>query len=255
MGNRRFFLPREAIDTEAATVSLTDAALVNQLRAVLRLKAGEEILVLDGQGNLYRCLLRTLTKSVGQAEIIAVEKACGDPCVDVTVALPLLKGDRFDWAIQKLTELGAARVVPVISDRTVVKKTSAIKLARWQAIAREAAEQCERATIPQVVVPSALSELVTGSGASQTPPADISFICAERRGAPLLKTMLHNYRIEFGRPQRVRVLVGPEGGFSDREVESASAAGFVPVSLGERILRSETAALLALAVIVCALEE
>lgn len=255
MGHRRFFLPVEAIDTEAATVSLTDAALVNQLRAVLRLKAGEEILVLDGQGNLYRCLLRTLTKSAGWAEIIATEKAGGDPLVDVTVALPLLKGNRFDWAIQKLTELGAARVVPVISDRTVVKPESALKLARWQAIAREAAEQCERATVPQVVTPSGLSEFVTGSGTSQAPPADISFICAERRAAPLLKTLLHRYRTEIGEPLRVRVLVGPEGGFSDREVESALAAGFVPVCLGERILRSETAALYALAVIISELEK
>jgi 16S rRNA (uracil1498-N3)-methyltransferase len=255
MGHRRFFLPAEAIDTKAATVSLTDAALVNQLRAVLRLKAGEEILVLDGQGNLYRCLLRTLTKSAGRAEIIAVERAGGDPCVEVTVALPLLKGDRFDWAIQKLTELGAARVVPLISDRTVVKQKSAPRLARWQAIAREAAEQCERATIPQIVVPSALSEFVTGSGTSNGPPADIAFICAERRAAPLLKTLLHNHRIEFGQPLRVRALIGPEGGFSEREVESAVAAGFVPVSLGERILRSETAALYALAVVVSELEE
>ncbi len=255
MAQPRFFQPPEAIDTEAGLVLITEARIVSQIRHVLRLKVGDGILVLDGLGNLYRCALRSLGPTAIRAEVLDCERARGEAAVRVTIGLPLLKGDRFDWAIQKLTELGVAQLVPLTCERTVVKGPSETKLPRWQLIAREAAEQCERSTIPHIVSPTRLEDLVTGPDTITGGGIDLSLICTERRKAPLLQSLLHDQRKDNKHPNHILALIGPEGGFSDREVAMAQAAGMTPVSLGPRILRAETAAIYSLSLVIAELDE
>lgn len=254
MAQPRFFQPPQAIDTKAGVVSIGDERIASQIRRVLRLKAGDEILILDGMGNLYRCALTSLGPNLVRAEILVCEKATGEPAIKVTVGLPLIKGDRFDWAIQKLTELGASRVVPLTCERTVVKGPSTGKLPRWQLIARESAEQCERPTIPHIVSPTALVDLVTNPDTITGGGVELSLICAERRKAPLLQSLLHSRRESGKHPNHTLILIGPEGGFSDREVTMAGDAGFAQVSLGPRILRAETAAIYSLSLVMAELE-
>jgi 16S rRNA (uracil1498-N3)-methyltransferase len=246
MAQPRFFLPAEAIDTAAGVALLADERLVSQIRRVLRLKPGDAIVVLDGLGHVYRCVLASLGPTAVKAEIIGYEQTAA-PAVTIIVGLPLLKGERFEWAIQKLTELGAAQIVPLTSERTVVKRASESRLARWQLIAREAAEQCERPTIPHIVSPVALENVVTGP--DTIADIDLALICAERRKAPLLQTLLHSCYQGGAQPKNILVAIGPEGGFSDREVAMAQESGMTAVSLGPRILRAETAAIYALSLL------
>jgi len=253
MAQPRFFLPAEAIDPASGVALLADPRIVNQIRRVLRLKAGDGIVVLDGRGQVYRCVLTSLGAAAVKAEVVGCEPAAAEPAARIVVGLPLLKGDRFEWAIQKLTELGAAEIVPLTSERTVVKGASQSRLPRWQMIAQEAAEQCERAAIPHIVSPVPLENLVTGPDTMSA--FDLALLCAERRKAPLLQTLLHSQCRAEGHGKNIFVAVGPEGGFSDREVAMAQGSGMTAVSLGPRILRAETAAIYALSLLVGWLEE
>lgn len=264
MRSHRFFLTAESIDKELGNVRISERSLVSQIKTVLRLKRGDEIVVLDGQGGLFRCVLDGLAESEIQARIIAAGSANGDPSVFVKVALPLLKGGRFEWALQKLTELGAGLMMPVISKRSVVKSGSKAesksrshrtdelepnKLSRWQAIVREAAEQCERATVPVVAEPVSFDQLIRQAITSPA-AGEARLICAERMEAPLLGELLHRLKGGKSTPQNISVVVGPEGGFAPEEIELALKCGVHPVSLGPRILRSETAAILAVAQVI-----
>lgn len=273
----RFFLFQSDLDRlgsppENATIEIKERAHVDQIRNVLRLRAGAQIDVLDMQANIYRCEIAELSPNMVRTKVIASATAAGDPPVDLTVALSLIKGDRFETALQKLTEVGVRTVVPVISERTVVRGDDTTgdakragpaskKLQRWQAIAREAAEQSERASIPQILPPvklqAFLSDFTTGG------KLDIAFICAERLQAQLLRDRLHNPAAadknsktsdQMQKRMQIGLLIGPEGGWTDQEVVSAEERGWQPVSLGRRILRAETAAIISAAQIICTFE-
>ncbi len=247
MNLHRFFLAADSIDLAGGKIMITDRSLVSQIKNVLRLKRGDQIIALDGQGKLYWCSLADLAGKSIEATIIKQDAASGDPVVAVTVALPLLRGGRFEWSLEKQTELGVTTVIPLICQRSVVKPDDfGTKLARWQSIMRESAEQCERASIPTITKPTQFSQLMaelsTGSIA-----ADARLICAERREAPRSSCLLNNLRASLLPPQSVFIAIGPEGGFTPEEIELAIACGVTPVTLGPRIMRSETAAILALA--------
>jgi 16S rRNA (uracil1498-N3)-methyltransferase len=243
-------------------VTVNEPAVVNQVRNVLRMRPGDRLAILDGHGGIFNCELKEIGNKSFQCRILQKEYAAQDESGAVTIGLPLIKGERFEWALQKLTELGVAGVVPLITDRAVVKapgdaKGTANKLARWQAIVKEAAEQCERATIPRVVSPISIDKFIAGgiSGA----PSDITFICTERLNQPLLRDVLlqmRQDRLNKGtKYTTILVLVGPEGGLTEREISLAQDQGWKPVSLGPRILRSETAAIYSVAQIIWALEK
>ncbi len=250
---QRFFISPEFIDRQQGLVRIYDPAVINQIRNVLRLKRGDQVIILDGQGGMYRCCLDKPAATGVEARIIDEHQAMDDPRVAVTVALPPLRGGRFEWALQKLTELGVARVVPIVSARSVVKPQSrspgveTSKLTRWQAIMREAAEQCERASIPEVRQTMSLSSFVNSELWAPESAEHVSVACAERREAPLLAHLLRQLSAAEQPLKSMSVLVGPEGGLADQEIELASDSGGLLVSLGGRILRSETAAIYALA--------
>jgi 16S rRNA (uracil1498-N3)-methyltransferase len=261
----RFFLTQNALDFESSDiVAIADMAVVNQVRNVLRMQIGDRIVLLDGEGSLYECTITGMPAKAIECRIEQKSQAPGEPPVDVTIGLALIKGERFEWALQKLCEIGVRKIVPLITARTVVKvdtvrdaKGANAKVTRWQAILKEAAEQCERATIPQITIPQKLNEFMDASTRGGTSPS--MFICAERLPVASLKDIL----LDYARGQKdqhataqgaITLLVGPEGGFTEDEIAFAQKAGAMPVSLGPRILRAETAAIYAVAQVIWCLE-
>lgn len=241
---------------------IVNPAVVNQVKNVLRLGDGAKLQLLNGTGKLWKC---RLSGAPGKVLSFEVEEKVELPLppLHATVAMAVLKGERFDWALQKLTELGVSTIVPLLTSRTVVKinpgdaKGTSTKLPRWQAIVREAAEQSERATIPHIVAPRSFDDHMIAITAGGT--IDNTFICAERIHSESLKDILSasNCKKTFSSgtaDATIELIVGPEGGFTDEEVDLACKQGVKPVSLGSRILRSETAAIYALAQVMLVLE-
>jgi 16S rRNA (uracil1498-N3)-methyltransferase len=259
--------PQTPLDfVQGQAFDITGKVVANQISNVLRLRAGDRLIVLNGSGRLYRCHIDRMDRRAITCTVDQVEQAGGDAPAVVTVALAVIKGDRFEWCLQKLTELGVSSVVPLITARTIVKldtgttgdaKGNPSKIARWQAILREAAEQCERATIPYLHAPKKLEDFISscvGGGTSSE-----AFICAERLSTtPLKDIFLDHARDNLKRSatadKTINLIIGPEGGFTEEEIQYAEDQGVKPVSLGRRILRSETAAIYALAQVIWCLE-
>lgn len=230
----RFFIPPDWIRGE--TVWLGDD-VAHQLRHVLRLRPGARVVVLDDRGWEYEVQLVAVERQEARGNILARRPASGEPPVQLTLAQAVLKKDNFEWVLQKGTEVGVARFVPLITARTVAAGddgVSAAKQERWARIVREAAEQSRRGALPVVDAPLALG------AALDSLSADLTLIAWEEERATSLREAVAPLRAADA-PQ-VTVFVGPEGGFTADEVAQAQARGAVPVTLGARILRAETAA-------------
>lgn len=203
------------------------------LTRVLRLKAGDRFVALDGQGQGWNAQM------VGTAEALLLESVGRSREVPIPIMLvaALPKGSGFDEVVRQATELGVSHIQPVLSQRTLLNP-SPQKLDRWRKIAQEAAEQSERMQVPTIGAPVPFVEAIASISASHR------YLCAARGEAPSLLTQLVG-----DRPQATSlcVAVGPEGGWSEAEIEAAIAAGYQPVSLGARILRAVTAPLAAIA--------
>jgi len=233
---RRVYVPQEHWPQGAATVSLT-GPLQRHLGLVLRCRVGDEFELFDGEGR--EAPARVTDVDARRIELAVGATAAGK--LDVQEPLVLLqglaKGDRMDLVVQKTTELGVTRIVPVICARSVARPgEGAQRITRWRTIAREAARQSGRADVPQVDAPMSFADALAGLG-----PLDDTRLALweEARGAPLLAALP-----ETG---AVALLVGPEGGLERDEIAQAGAAGFAVVDLGKRILRTETAAIVAVA--------
>jgi 16S rRNA (uracil1498-N3)-methyltransferase len=212
---------------EAARVEL-DAGQANYLGNVLRLDAGAQVLLFDGASGEW---LARVAEAGKKRMALAVERRTREPeaVPDVWLAFAPVKRAQTDWLVEKATELGAARLIPVITRRTIVER---VKLERLESIAIEAAEQCGRTALPQIAEPMPLAELVKQTGRAL-------YLADESGGEPASSAF---------QPGPATILTGPEGGFADDERALVrSAPGGVAVSLGPRILRAETAALAALA--------
>jgi len=215
--------------SEGAGVEL-DAAQANYLANVMRLGVGAELLVFDGHSGEW---LARITEAGRKRMTLAVERQTREPEVipDVWLAFAPVKRAQTDWLAEKATELGVARLMPVITQRTIADR---VKLERLEAIAIEAAEQCGRTRLPEIGEPVTLKQFL-----EQRDPARWLYFADESGGEAAASA--------FG-PDPALILVGPEGGFTDEERELVRAAeNAVPISLGPRILRAETAALAALA--------
>lgn len=242
---QRYFIPDNQFSESTIRILGDDA---HHLIRVMRAEPGDEVLVSDGRGRTVRVRLTRLAKDEAEAEIVEELGENSEPKAEVWVAQSLPKGDKLETVIQKCTEIGAVRFIPFLSERTVVQydgKKEAKRLERWRKIAKEAAEQAHRSRIPDVDAPltwKQLLELIPSGGAS--------LICYEKEDGLRLKTALDAAKIagqeQTGGVPRFLVVVGPEGGFTEKEVAEAEAAGCRSVSLGKRILRTETAAMVAL---------
>ena len=241
----RFFVPAEAI--QGTTVRLP-RDVSRQMRRVLRLRPGDTIAVFDGTGSEYTARIAVLDREGAQAEVLAASSPQMEPSTRITLCIAIVKPDRMELAFEKCTELGAARFVPVITERVqggAAAAPSDRRLARWRRIVREAAEQSGRLVVPEVQPTAQLVDAVTATAAEG--PALLLYEGEEGTGIGGALSGL--------RPAALSLFVGPVGGFTPAEVDAAMQAGASVVSLGRRVLRSETAAIAALAAVMSHLGE
>ena len=207
----------------------------------LRMKQGEKITVCDFAGTEYECEIERLCDSEVSLKVLSSHPSESEPTVSVTVYQALTKGDKFDTIVQKAVELGASRIVPVITERCVSRpdeRSLAKKCERWRKIALEAAKQCGRARIPIV------SDAVTvKDAAEEMTKCTLSFVCYEKETERSLRSFLEeNTNItDAGEKFTLSFLIGSEGGLADAEADFFRSHGIKTVSLGKRILRTETA--------------
>ena len=240
----RFFVEPEEMLAENLTLTGENA----QHAKVLRLKAGEEVLVCDGAGQ--ECLCRVVDFDAGEVALEVLERraASTEAAVKVSVYMAFPKADKLEHVIQKATELGAYEIVAFPSSRCISRpddKSLKKKLERWQKIAASAAEQSGRGMIPEVRVVSSYAAAL-----EQAAKADKPLMFYENEHATTLRMALESSPF-----QTVSLLTGPEGGLEEREVEQARAAGLQVCTLGSRILRCETAPLCALSAVMYAAGE
>ncbi len=231
MRERRFLVPQLLSESEPEI----RGPEAHHLRDVLRLKPGDEIVLFDGQGHSYRARLTRVDRRSARAERLESLPALESP-LELTLAVAVPKGDGFERIVQKVTELGASEIIPLVSARTTAasRRSFVGKLSRWQRVAAEACKQCGRSAISKVVEPVVFDRLLRldrGFGAR---------LLLHPGGGPLPAGSA---------PRSCLIAVGPEGGWSGSEVEAAEAAGFQSWGLGPRILRSETAAIAAAALL------
>lgn len=245
----RFFVDPANIRNEEVLLEGDD---FKHLKLVLRLRPQDTIHVFDGSGTEYVATISSINESNALAKIQSLYKSDTEPKVRVTLFQGVPKGDKMDLIIQKTTELGVYRIVPVITDRTVVKineKDKAKKTTRWSKIAKEAAKQCQRAYVPEIFQPvnfGEISEYIRGF--------DASVLLYENESKKCLKEVLKCYTIN--KIEDISIIVGPEGGFTDQEIESYRKwGGYDTAGLGRRILRTETASIAALSIILYELGE
>lgn len=222
------------IQDDRAFLSGADA---RHLAVVLRAKPGMNVTLCDGAGTDYACAVRTADPDRVELEIISTAPSASEPSVPVTLYVGYPKQDKLEWIIQKAVELGAVEIVPFFSRFCVAApKKEEAKNERYNRIAFEAAKQAGRGVIPRVAMPLTFAQMVQQAAAK-----DRALFCYEAGGEPLLS------RLE-GPVGTLAIITGSEGGFSPEEAQAAVQAGCVPVTLGPRILRCETAPLAALAV-------
>ncbi|RME82281.1 MAG: 16S rRNA (uracil(1498)-N(3))-methyltransferase [Caldilineae bacterium] len=234
----RFFVPPHAIAGRQVTF---DAGQARQLLAVLRLRVGDQVVVLDNRGGCFRTELIVLNKRQAVGRILEVLEAPSEPAGELVLCQALTRNDRFEWILQKGVELGVTHFWPMLTRRTVARPPGSAKWERWQRILREAAEQCGRSRIPSLAEPRPYAELL-----------------GVAPGMRLLPTVVASRPVSLALEHPswpVTLFIGPEGGFDPEEVEQARTAGVDLVSLGPRTLRSETAALALITLTVYALGE
>ena len=243
----RFFAEPGQIGEKEIVITGAD---VNHIRNVLRMRADEEVLIADGQGAEYRCKLTDLGENEVRAQILWKLDGNAELASAVTLFQGLPKSDKMDLIVQKCVELGVDRIVPVSTKRAVVKldaKKEQTRLKRWNTISESAAKQSGRGVIPEV------SGVMTfGKALEEAKKLDVLLIPYERA-----ENMAETRRVmgEIRPGQSVGIFIGPEGGFEESEVEEAVAAGAQAITLGRRILRTETAGLAVMAMLGYLLEE
>ena len=232
----RFFIDRNDIQNGFVTVKGADA---HHASNVLRVRPGDALTLADFFNREY---LGTVVQSGGSEVLVKIEEereTLSEPPFPIVLLMAMPKGDKFEWIIQKSTELGVTEIRPFFSRFTVVRydgNTAGKKTERFEKIAKSAAEQCGRGRIPHIEAPVQIKKALDLYRESSF----LKIFCYEKESGRSLKDLLESSE----RPSGIVFMIGAEGGFDDAEARAASDAGFTPVSLGRRILRCETAPLL-----------
>lgn len=210
---------------------LVEGEEFSHLTHVMRRGVGDAIRIVDGAGTAYDVIIEELSGRRARCRITARSERPGEPAIHLRLGVAILKnGANFDFLVEKATELGVSAIVPLLTERTIPRHA---RQERWQKIALAAMKQSGRSVLPQVDELQTLDRFLAGSAA-----AGVRLLPHEKTGRPFLREALP------GGTRSVAAAIGPEGGFSESEVARAVSAGFLPVSLGQRRLRSETAALI-----------
>jgi 16S rRNA (uracil1498-N3)-methyltransferase len=251
MTMHRFFVSPDQIHGDTVTLTGDQA---RQITHVLRLHIDDQIYALDNSGWRYELKLITADSTHVRGRIVDKQIEGAEPTLKITLYQSMLKRDNFEWVLQKGTELGISAFVPMITQRSIVRQTAPkeSKLSRWQRIVTEAAEQSGRGRIPELFQPLPFPDAI-----AMTSKNDLSLI-------PWAKEKKHTVRAALtdtgtNRPEAsfssAAIFIGPEGGFTEEEINDARSAGIVPITLGPRILRAETAALVTAALVLQELNE
>lgn len=237
-----FFVKPEQINMSDKRVTIVGAD-VNHIKNVLRMRPGEELSVSDGSdGREYRCGILELSDERILCELRFIKEDAVELPVRITLYQGLPKADKMELIVQKAVELGAARIVPVAMKRCVMKldeKKAASRVQRWQGIAEAAAKQSKRAIVPEIGAVCTFPQAVTEAAQADVRLLPYELASGMARTRELLGAL---------RPgQTAAIFIGPEGGFDEIEVALAQEAGFEPITLGRRILRTETAGMTVLA--------
>ena len=246
----RFFVSPAQVGEEFISVTGED---VKHISKVLRLREGDEIVLCDGDCTEYRAEISSLEKNEVTARILEKSASLTEPSVHLTIFQGLPKAGKLETVIQKGTEIGVSRFVPFDCSRAVVKPWSAQddKCVRYQRVALEAAKQSRRGRVPVVAAPVKFAALC-----EQARAQELTLVAWEDERALSLKQALQQAKEKGTAPlSRIAVVIGPEGGISSEEAEALKAAGALPVSLGRRILRTETAGMAAAAMILYEMDE
>lgn len=236
----RFFVTLDAIHGDAVNFQRAQA---HQIRDVLRMRAGQEVVVLDNAGAEFSVVLTECTRENVRGEIAERREARGEPAVEMILYQALLKSDKMEWVLQKGTEVGVGAFVPVKTARSIADTVSKQKHARWTQIVTEGAEQAGRGKIPTV---DALQSFDGALAAART-RGGATFVLWENEDARDLSSALDGTEAKT-----LHLFVGPEGGLTEQEIETAQKAGAQSITLGPRILRAETAGLVAASAILFA---
>jgi 16S rRNA (uracil1498-N3)-methyltransferase len=235
----RFYVPQPQIEKGLLKV---EGSEVRHIRRVLRLKVGDSLVLFDGSAKEYEGIIVKESPSSVVIKVKDIFSPSKESPLEITLAQSLLKGEKMEYLIQKTTELGIKKIIPFFSCRSVPLLDKSKKLRRyhrWEKIAIEACKQCGRITVPRVEPLQNYSEML-GMASSEA----LRLILWEKEGQGLKEVLKESE----GRT-KIFFMVGPEGGMSDEEVGEAKKAGFIPITLGKRILRSETAGLCLLSVL------
>ncbi|GGY82578.1 ribosomal RNA small subunit methyltransferase E [Cellvibrio zantedeschiae] len=232
-------IPR--IFTHQALVSNSTLSLAepqsHYLSKVLRMQAGRELILFNGEGGEYAAEISAVHKKHVDVHIKEFSAENRQSHLQLELAIGVSRGERMDWVLQKATELGATKIIPLITERTEVKLTGERadkKMEHWQQIIISACEQCQRNLLPELSEPANYSDWVTQCN------SELKFVLHHRdsKGLPKEKTT-----------QSVALLIGPEGGLDEHEIAQAVASGFSPLTLGPRVLRTETAPVAAISLV------
>tara|TARA_B100001123_G_C15213151_1_gene988120 strand:- start:407 stop:1138 length:732 start_codon:yes stop_codon:yes gene_type:complete len=233
----RFFVGKTNILNNSIVIQGSDAAHIS---TVLRLRSGDEIQVFDGKGLIYLVRLEDVKNRSVKGEIVSSKKVDTESPLKIHLGQSLIKGNKFDVVLRKSVELGVQTITPLLTERTILKGDNDKKIPRWKKIIEESSKQCGISSIPEI------SESVT----------KLDDYCRQAKSSNL-KLMFWEMETEKGlkdikpinTPLSVNILIGPEGGFTLEEVETARSYGFQTLGLGPRIFRAETAPLVVLSLL------
>jgi 16S rRNA (uracil1498-N3)-methyltransferase len=248
MARRRFYAPPEDFVDSIVWLSREET---NHLIRVLRATPGEEAFVFDGCGQEHRCKFRTVQNDRAQLDVLdAVEEVVESP-IQLEIAQGLAKGEKFDFIVQKATELGVTSIAPIVTRYSEIKLAdlhATKRVERWRRISLEALKQCGRRMLVDISEPTTfeayLQALRSDSDGSGALVKSTCFVFNERGGIALDEALG-----QISDSSRITAMIGPEGGWSIEEIDFAEKAGCISISLGRRVLRTETAAVVALALI------
>jgi 16S rRNA (uracil1498-N3)-methyltransferase len=251
----RFFIPPSWVEGNDVTITGPQA---HQIANVLRMRPGDLVIVLDNSGWEIEVRLVSVDRSTVKGEVLHRRLAGGEPRTKISLYQGVLRSNRFEFVLQKGTELGVVQYLPIITERCVVSDLEAVekKRRRWEWIIQEAAEQCRRGRKPALhsaaLFPQACEQCRRSGG--------LSLILWEQEKASSLRNLLHRASPGSGvgssegkgagrTPFAINLFIGPEGGFTEEEVAVAKRYGLQPITLGPRILRAETAGIVAVAAV------
>lgn len=242
---RRFFVPPELCRDDVFELPEREARHATQ---VLRLVVGAELTVLNGAGAVLDCVVETVTKKSAKVRVTRRAERAPLPCA-ITLIQAIPKGPAFETIVQKATELGGSRIIPLLSDRVVAHvnaKDAPTKVEKWRQIAIESIKQCGSPFLPKIELPVALESCLSQYTLA---PDELSVVCSLKESSRTLREAVDSFATAHHRPPKsCRIWIGPEGDFTPAEYTAIAASGATPISLGPLVLRADTAAIACLAI-------